>query len=107
MLKKVIGVSIIALYLSGCSFFWTDIKLAKGFSEGQIKLGMSKDEAYKFISPAVGCTKIKRTAEANYEMWDFATRFCGTNLVNSYALVFTNNKLIEIRTVQSIGDLDW
>lgn len=107
MLKKLIVVFMVVL-LTGCSFFWTDIKIAKGITSGQIRLGMVAEDVYKATGgPGIGCVKTRQTTEAKYEMWDFATRFCGTNLMISYALVFKNNKLIEIRTVNTIRDLDW
>ena len=109
MLKKIIAVSIIAgIFLSGCSFFLTDIMLARGIVSGRIKLGMSIAEISKATGgPSFGCVKTRQTTEARFEMWDFATRFCGSNLATGYALVFKNNKLVEIRTVQNIRDLDW
>jgi len=90
---------------SSCSF--TDMKIRKGISNQQIRIGSSRDEVAKITGyPWSYCIKKRVKSDGNYEMWDFASRGCsGANLTESYVFIFKNNELIEIRTVSNVFDL--
>lgn len=96
----------IAIFLSGCLAFH-DMQVRKGIESGQIKLGSSKSEVSSVVGdPYSWCIKKKMAIDGNYELWDFASRGCARgNLTESYAFVFKNGRLVEIRTVHNPSDL--
>ncbi|MDP2755531.1 MAG: hypothetical protein Q8P40_14235 [Nitrospirota bacterium] len=102
--KIIVGLIFLSV-LSGC---FTDVALTQGMQSGQIQLGSSKQQVAAVAGyPAPGCVKSRMKEDGNYEMWDYATRWCGSNLQQSYVLIFKNDKLIEIRTVNSRLDMQF
>lgn len=97
-----------ALLLTGCGAMQPyDMRIDRAAAEGRLQLGMSQQEVAAAIGyePLPFCQKSRVTERGTLVLWDLASRSCGANLMRSYALIFTNNKLSEIRTVQNILDL--
>lgn len=105
--RKIIGFVVIffLIMLYGC---FTDVTLRKGINTGQIQIGSSTSDVASIVGyPPPGCMKSKVTEDGHYEMWDYATRWCGSNLQESFVFIFRNNRLIEIRTVHNVYDMQW
>lgn len=84
-----------------------DMRIDKAAAEGRLRLGMSQREVAAAIGyePLPFCQKSRLTERGTLVLWDLASRSCGANLMRSYALIFTNDKLTEVRTVQNLLDL--
>lgn len=112
-----IGKSVVAaaLLLTGCAQFGTqfgglfnDLRIEKALAEGRLRLGMNEREVALAIEhePLARCQKGRVTERGTVVLWDLTSRSnCGENMRRSYALIFTNGKLSEIRTVQNALDL--
>jgi hypothetical protein len=91
--------------LAGC---FTDVALTRGIRTGKIQIGSSQEQVAKVAGyPSAGCIKSKWEKGVHYEMWDYARYWCGSNLRQAYVLIFKDGSLIEIRTVQSAGDMEF
>ena len=106
------AISFLFLILVGCqtgtvgSSWFTDKAIEHGMKDGSIMIGKSKSQVSSVIRPTYsGCIKRKITQQGTVELWDFATKLCGANSRNRYALVFRDDTLVEIREVRSIQDL--
>ena len=89
--------------LTGC---FTDISLTRAIRTGRIQIGLSEEQVAKAVGyPSKGCIQSKWENGAHYEMWDYATYWCASNLRQDYALIFKDDSLIEIRIVQSDADM--
>ena len=103
---KFLFLFIFSSFLSGCMAH--DVQIDRAINSGQIYIGASVREVAGIVGrPAPWCRKEKQTENGYMEMWDFATRSCGANLMHSYVLVFRNDSLTEIRTVQSMLDMQF
>ena len=106
-MKSIVLLISILLLSIGCIGF-TDQAITRGTQTGQIKIGASKQEVISVTGyPVFGCIKTRQKEDGTYEMWDFATRWCGTNWSASYVLIFRDDKLIEIRTVKDRLDMQF
>ena len=95
------------VFLTGCAGF-TDVKIRKGIESGQIRLGATKSEVAKIVgAPLVFCVKKRIKSEGVYELWDYSTNLCGNNWTESYAFIFKDDRLVEIRTIGSRNDLQF
>ncbi len=97
-----------ALLLAGCAQMQPyDMRIDRAASEGRLRLGMSQREVAAAIGyePLPFCKKSRVTERGTQVLWDLASRSCGANLMRSYALIFADDKLSEIRTVQTVLDL--
>ena len=87
----------------------TDVLVERGYNSGQIYIGAPMNQVANALGgyPPSWCVKQKITADGNLVLWDLATsgNLCGANLASSYALVFKNGYLIEIRQVTNQLDL--
>lgn len=89
---------------------YADIKIEQAISSGEIWIGATKKQVKGVIGepPFSFCIYQTIKKEGVYELWDFSSyrsSFCGNNRARSYALLFKNDILIEIRSVNSIYDL--
>lgn len=101
---------IMTFLLTACAsgpFVFQDMRIREGITSGQIRIGCTQQDVLKVqgIRIMPYCTKSKITADGQIDLWDFATKMCGVNLNESYALIFKNGLLIEIRTVKNQLDL--
>lgn len=93
------------LILAGCAKSH-DQYIEQQYRSGNLRVGMQKYEVQQFLNPPhPWCVKQKVTEDHRYELWDFATQNCGYNWYRSYALLFRDGELVEIRQVTSILDL--
>lgn len=51
------------------------------------------------------CIIIKEVGKDSYEIWEFTSKGCETELIKGYALIFRNETLIQIRKITDIKDL--
>jgi hypothetical protein len=100
--------------LTGCAVMdavgtlYNDVKINKAVQTGQIQIGATKEDIAQVTEyPVPFCKKTKTTAGGYYEMWDFASKPCGYNWNHSYVLIFKNNYLSEIRTVNNVSDMQF
>ena len=109
--KITIGLLTIGLLvLVGCgSLAPTDVQVQRAYNSGKIYIGAPMDQVANAMGgyPPSWCVKQKITADGTLVLWDYATsgNLCGTNLAASYALVFKNGYLVEIRQVTNQLDL--
>lgn len=85
-------------------------RIEEALLTGTISIGATKEEIKSIIGepPFSFCIYRLSTQDGIYELWDFSpykSSFCGGNWSINYALIFKNDKLIEIRKVNSIDDL--
>lgn len=92
----------------GGGSFFKDQAINQGMQTGQIRLGASKASVASVTGyPMSFCTQSRIKEDGTYEMWDFATKNCASNLSASYVLIFKNDSLIEIRTVHGRQDMQF
>lgn len=97
----------ITITLGGC-LGTTDVLIRKGIDTGQIRLGSSKAAVGSVVTqPSFLCTHKRIKTDGVYEMWDYASRGCGFNMFEAYALIFKDDQLIEIRTISHPADLQF
>ena len=74
----------------------------------QLNMGDKKDQILVTgIKPAYPtCIIIKRIGKDNYEVWEFTSKGCETELIKGYALIFRNETLVQIRKITNINDLN-
>lgn len=100
-------IAFVSLLLSGCSGF-DDARIRQHMQAGQLKIGASKQAIATLMGTRPSfCMKRKATADATLEMWDYVSSGCAANLTESYILIFKDNTLAEIRTVQSRLDMQF
>lgn len=109
LIKFILGVLLWAVSGNPRALY-ADIKIEEAVSSGEIWIGATKERVRAVIGepPFSFCIYQIRTKDGVYELWDFSSyksRFCGNNWARSYALVFKNDTLIEIRTINSVHDL--
>lgn len=107
---KIIVVIAICLLFSGCGIIAGDLAVQRKINSGELHLGLSLSAVEGMVGhPLYGCTKTRYAKGGTLEMWDFASRRCSQTMSmgRSFAYVFENGILIEIRVVTSMQDLQF
>lgn len=108
-MKKILFSLLFVAFLCSCTGFgFKDVLIRNGIKNNKIYLGCTQQEVVDTIGGVSSmCRKVRYTPAGTIELWDYASSSgsCGANLSESYALIFKNGILVEIRTVRNSLDL--